>query len=411
MRGEKNFYGWRMVVLAILLGGLTGPGQTIGVSVFVNRFIEDLDLSRGVVSTAYLVGTLTASIGLPFMGRLIDHKGVRFTTTLIGVAFGAALVAMSGVGGLITLTIGFVFIRFLGQGSLSLASGVVVTHWFEKRRGLAIGVLATGVSAVMGLSPLLLNQGIGAFGWRQTWIVAGIVIWLAVIPIARLGLIDKPSDVGQEPDGGEVAASNKLIAGSGKEFTRGEAIRTARFWIVTLSGMTVAMLITGLNFQQIDILTNAGLTETQAAATFLPQVIAASVAGIGFGYFTDRLPGRIMLPAAMALMALALVLAGRVAPGFSALAYVIAMGATGGASRSVDQTLMPRYFGVAHIGAIRGVSIFAGVAASSAGPVTLSLMHDALGDYGTAGLVLAVVPVAIGLVALFLPDERVPQPA
>ena len=173
--------------------------------------------------------------------------------------------------------------------------------------------------------------------------------------------------------------------------------------------MTVAMLITGLNFQQIDILTGAGLTETQAAATFLPQVIAASVAGIGFGYFTDRLPGRVMLPAAMALMALALVLAGRVAPGFSALAYVIAMGATGGASRSVEQTLMPRYFGVAHIGAIRGVSIFAGVASSAAGPVTLSLMNDAFGDYGSAGLVLAAIPVAIGIVALFLPDERVHQ--
>ena len=200
-----------MVVLSIMLGGLTGPGQTIGVSVFVNRFIEDLELSRGVVSTAYLVGTLTASLGLPFMGRLIDHRGAKFATTLIGAAFGLALVAMAGVGGVVTLAIGFVFIRFLGQGSLSLASGIVVTHWFDKRRGLAIGVLATGVSAVMGLSPLLLNQGILAFGWRWTWVVAGIVIWLTVIPIARLGLINRPADVGQLPDGGEVAASKAAL--------------------------------------------------------------------------------------------------------------------------------------------------------------------------------------------------------
>lgn len=170
--------------------------------------------------------------------------------------------------------------------------------------------------------------------------------------------------------------------------------------------MAVAMLITGLNFQQIDVLTEAGLSETEAAATFLPQVLAASLAGIGFGFFTDRLPGRVMVPATMVLMALSLILAGRVAPGITALVYVLTMGATGGAMRSVDQTLLPRWFGVAHIGAIRGVATFAGVAASAAGPITLSLFRDATGGYGPAGLLLATIPVVIGVLALWLPDER-----
>ncbi len=391
---------------AILLGGLTGPGQTIGVSVFVDRFIEDLQLSRSAVSTAYLVGTLTASLGLPLMGRFIDARGVRLATTLIGVLFGVALIAMSGVGGVITLAIGFVFIRFLGQGSLSLASGVAVTHWFESRRGLAIGILATGVSALMGVAPVLLNMGIESFGWRTTWILAGIVIWLTVVPIARFGLIDKPHDVGQIPDGRAAVPVRDGLMMQADTATRAQALRTARFWILTAATMSVAMLITGLNFQQIDILTGAGLTETQAAATFLPQVLAASLAGIGFGFFTDRLPGRVMVPAAMALMALSLVLAGRVEPGISAIIYVLAMGATGGAMRSVDQTLLPRWFGVGHIGSIRGVAVFAGVAASAAGPITLSLLRDATGSYGQAGVLLSSIPVVIGVLALGLPDER-----
>ncbi len=403
---KPGFSGWRVVAFAILLGGLTGPGQTIGVSVFVNRFIEDLELSRSAVSTAYLVGTLTASLGLPLMGRFIDSRGVRLATTFIGLSFGISLIAMSGVGGVLTLALGFVFIRFFGQGSLSLASGVAVTHWFEHRRGLAIGVLATGVSALMGLAPILLNQGIGFLGWRWTWVVAGVTIWLTVIPIARFGLIDKPADVGQVPDGGSVPSAKIRTMLQSETVTRPQALRTGRFWILTAATMTVAMLITGLNFQQIDILTGAGLTETEAAATFLPQVLAASLAGIGFGYFTDRLPGRVMVPAAMGLMALSLVLAGRAAPGLSALLYVLAMGATGGAMRSVDQTLLPRWFGVGHIGAIRGVATFAGVAASAVGPIALSLLRDATGGYGRAGALLALVPLAIGVVAFGLPDER-----
>ena len=63
-------------VCAVLASALTGPGQTIGVSVFIDHFVDDLSLSRPQVSTAYLIGTLTGSIFLPAVGRFIDRNGV-----------------------------------------------------------------------------------------------------------------------------------------------------------------------------------------------------------------------------------------------------------------------------------------------------------------------------------------------
>lgn len=80
---------WAMLVAVVVLQGLTGLGQTIGVSVFVDHLVADLDLSRSVVSAAYLVGTLTGAASMPAAGRLIDRRGVRWAASCFGAAFGA----------------------------------------------------------------------------------------------------------------------------------------------------------------------------------------------------------------------------------------------------------------------------------------------------------------------------------
>ena len=148
----RLFPGWRILALAVVTGALTAPGQTIGISVFVDSFIEDLELSRSAVASAYSIGTLAAAFFLPSVGRLIDRHGVRKMMATIGVLFAVVLGLMSGVQGFITLALGFVGIRLLGQGSLTLVSTVAVTLWFEERRGFVLGVLATGTGMLMSLA-------------------------------------------------------------------------------------------------------------------------------------------------------------------------------------------------------------------------------------------------------------------
>jgi MFS family permease len=199
--GPHPFIGWRIAVLASITGAMTGPGQTIGVSVFVDPMIADLNLTRSQVSMAYLIGTLVGAAALLPVGRWIDRVGSRRGMTWIGLAFGIGLVAMSGVRGFVTLAIGFTLIRWLGQGSLGLVSVVSITHWFERRRGAVFGVSFTAVSALMALTPIFLGLAIEAYDWRTAWLIAAVAVWLVVIPIARFGIVDRPADVGQYPDG------------------------------------------------------------------------------------------------------------------------------------------------------------------------------------------------------------------
>lgn len=399
---SRAFYGWRIVALASITGALTGPGQTLGVSVFVDHFITDLDLTRSQVSTAYLIGTLVAAVGLPYIGRRIDHIGVRKAMTWIAVAFGAALVGMAGVQGFVLLVLGFVAIRLFGQGSLSLVSTLSVTLWFEEQRGTALGIYSTAMSILMSLVPVGLSFVVLGWGWRQAWIVAAVAILAIVVPIARFGIIDRPSDVGQVPDGPSRHESDGPSKPPAPSLTRGQALRTFPFWSLAAATGSVGMLSTALNFHQISLLGDAGLTATEAAAMFLPQVVGAAVAGVTFGYLADRLTGRVLIPITMALLTISLLLASVLTPGMLIVVYAIALGAAGGASRSIGSTLLPRWFGVDHIGSIQGAFVFLGVASTALGPVLFSLARDAAGDFSQAARWFALVPVAAGVLASFI---------
>jgi MFS family permease len=393
----RRFPGWRILGLAILTAALTGPGQTIGVSVFVDHLISDLGLTRSTVSTAYLIGTLTAAFVLPVVGRQIDTRGVRRGMTAIGIGFATALAAMSGVVGFVTLAAGFVLIRLFGQGSLTLVSTVAVTLWFRSRRGFVLGLLATGTGMLMSLVPVASNAIIETVGWRTAWLVLACVIAVTVVPIGWFGMIDRPSDLGLEPDGGQIGETEAVLT----EFsaTRSEAIRMARFWILVAASSSVGMLATALNFHQISLLGDAGLSTTQAAAMFLPQFFGTAIAGVAFGWLSDRLTGRTLIPMSMGILASTLLLAANLGSGLTIAAYALTLGAAGGASRSVGSTLMPRWFGTDHIGSITGLSTLVGVASTAVGPVAYSLARDVAGTYETASLVFVVLPVTVALVA------------
>lgn len=388
---------WIVLAIAIVSAGMTGPGQTLGVAVFIDSFVDDLSLSRSAVSTAYLVGTLAGAAMLPSVGRFIDRRGVRVAQIAVGVAFGIALVNMSLVNGLIWLTIGFAGIRFLGQGSLGLVATVTVQLRFERSRGTAIGIFTTATAGLIALAPVALAVAIDAFGWRSAWLVAAIVVSLTVVALAVFGLRDLPS--GTRPSRRSIAADTAAAPTAAADpgassYTRREAMATPSFWMLAAVTAAAGMMVTALNFHQIDLMGDAGISKTTAAALFIPQVIGATIAGLTIGYLGDRVGTRYLPAAAMALLIAAQLLAAVAAPGIVVIVYAIVLGATGGVVRTTAATLQPNWFGLAHVGSIQGGLVLFGVGASAIGPVALTLGEEALGSYPRAVVALCAVPIA-----------------
>jgi MFS family permease len=392
-----------VVLYASIALALTGPGQTFGVSVFVNPMIDDLGISRTTMTTSYLIGTLVGALALPWIGQAIDRYGVRRVMIIVGAVFGAFLIAMSFVSGIVGLTAGFVGIRMMGQGALNLTATTSVALWFTRKRGLAMGIV-TAVGAVgMTLVPLLGELLIADYGWRQTWVIEGLVVWALVLPIAIFGIRNRPSDVGQYVDGDPAPVDGSDNVWGVK---RSEALRTGFFWLVTAAVATISAITTAVVFHQIDLLGSRGLTPTEAAANFIPQTVATLIATLGIGALADRFSPRLVLATSMVMLAGGLALGTAVTPGVIAISFGMLIGASGGAMRVVEATELPRYFGTLHIGAIRGVVTSVGIAGAAVGPLVFSLIHDITGDY-TAVLVVSIIVPAAVMIATFI--VRLPQ--
>ncbi|MEX2587809.1 MAG: MFS transporter [Actinomycetota bacterium] len=377
---------------------MTAPGQTVGISVFVDHFIDDLDVSRSALSVGYMIGTGLGALAMPLAGRLIDRRGLRWATMAFGGAFGAALFAMAGVMGFVTLVMGFAAIRMLGQGALTLTASTSVAVSFDRNRGTAIGLKSAFGVATMSLVPLVAAVWISAWGWRQTYIGLALVVWAVLLPVGRW-VVKDPRRAPVSP----VAQRQPRGAAKGNPDVR-LALRHPAFWVVAAGVAASALVGTGLMFHQISLLTERGLTATEAAANFIPQTVAAAVAALGFGRLADRLRPRLVIAGSASLVAAAPMLVQFVQPGLSVITYGLVLGAAGSCCRTVEATLLPRWFGTSVIGEIRGVVMGTVVAASAVGPLILAVSHDALGAYTTGlngfGLVAGLVVAAGTLVRL-----------
>jgi MFS transporter, OFA family, oxalate/formate antiporter len=397
-------YGWIVLFAATVGMMMTIPGQTIGVSIFLDGIIADLGMSRSEVSTLYLLGTLGGSLVLPFVGRFVDRRGPRLAVVAIAAAFALSCVWMGFVQGTVTLLIGFTLVRALGQGSLSLVSVHTVAIWFVRRRGLAIGLLGIGMAMWTSTFPSLVERVIEPFGWRATYMLLGALVALTILPLGALVFRDRPERFGLLPDGVAPAAGTKPR--SEVVYRPEEARATLTYWVFVSGLFLTSCLGTGLVFHHYAILAQGGLDRAVAAAAFVPMGVMAAVGNLGTGALLGRVPPRILLSVKLLLLGLGLVMAGRLASEASVWLYGVVLGVRSGMYGSLEGNVFARYFGRTHIGAIRGQVVTAMVIGSAIGPLLFSFGHDVTGDYTAVTTITAIPVFALAVVVPFLRLRR-----
>jgi MFS family permease len=395
-----------MVGWSALMVAATAPGQTAAVSVFIDPMISELGISRSAISTAYLIGTLTGALAMPFIGRMLDRFGVRRVMAGIGIVFSAALCSLAAVSSIVGLTAGFVVIRMAGQGALGLAATTAVALWFDRRRGTAVGLVSAVGASAISLAPVLLEILVSDWGWRRTWLAEGIAIAVLVLPVALLAMRNRPADLGQQPDGKVIddSAPPRPIWG----VNRAVAIRTPFFWVVTGGIAATGLLSTAINFHQISLLTAHGLSTVEAAANFLPQTVANLLGTLAMGMLADRVRSQWLIAASMACLLAALLLGTVVLPGVLAILFGLLIGTAGGSIRALEAATFPRHFGTRHLGAIRGMVTSVSVGSTAFGPLMFAGLYQATGSYTPALLIAVPIPLAVAVAALLI---RSPAPA
>ena len=424
------YYGWWVIAAGTLGAMMTNPGQTTGVSVFLDHIIADLGLSRSGIATLYLGGTLLGSLTLPFSGRFIDRRGPRTAVIVFASAFALACAWMGLAFEAFTLLIGFTLIRALGQGALTLVSAHVIAIWFVRKRGVAIGLLGIGTALAGAVFPILIETLIGAFGWRTSYVLLGGLIAVTILPIGALVFRDRPEAYGLVPDGvapvqapdsdeGGVDANDDSDAAAGDDdarvaeidYTLPEARRTVTFWLF-VAGLTFASALgTGLVFHHFSILGEGGVSRADAALAFVWFGVASASSNLTTGALIRRVPPRFLLSVMLLMLSASLVLAGFV-PGPEVIVfYGLLLGVRSGMFGSLDGNVFAYYFGRTHLGTVKGFATTSLVVGSAIGPLIMAAGYDLLGSYTVTMLICAVPPFLLGVTAPFLnlvhPDGRV----
>ncbi len=389
------YYGW-VVLLAATFGMLMAtPGQTLGVSVFLDRIIVDLGLSRATVSLLYTVGTLIGSFSLPFVGRFIDRRGPRTAVVVISALFALACVWMGFVGSAVALLVGFVLIRGLGQGALGLVSLHVINLWFVRRRGLAVGLSGLGMALATAVFPFAIEALIGAFGWRLAYVALGGLVAVTILPLGAWLYRGRPELYGLEPDGARPGAEL-----GERTYTPAQARRTRSFWLFAVGDLFVAALATGLLFHHYDIMASSGV-DRLAAAVFIPFGFITAGTNLLTGVLMDRVSPRFLLSAMLLLLGASLLLAPQVDSPSPVLIYGAVLGLSQGMKGAIGGSVYAHLFGRAHIGAIKGFAVTVSVAGTAFGPPLFAFGTAWLGGYGPIPIIPALPPLVVALTAPF----------
>ncbi len=403
-RPEKApfFYGWFIIFIGAVGLLMSAPGQTIGVSTFTDSLIESLGISRNQLSLAYLFGTIISSFFLTRVGRMFDKHGARPIAILAAflLAFGVAylsvvdhisnaLIAPDNSQRILVIfpliLVGFLIIRFSGQGMLTLASKTMMMKWFDKRRGFAMGFASVFASFFFSFAPAIFEHLIQNFGWRMAWRMIAFVLAFIFPIVVLIFFRNDPSESGLKPDGNyKEKAKNKYSKdfSAKRDYTLQEARKTFAFWIFALFLALQGLQFTGLTFHIVSVFEEAGKTRAQAVGIF-PYIALVAVL---ITFFCSWLSDYIRLKYLLYLNGVGgffvvygiVFLHGEVLPYY---ALILGQAIVTSIYNVIGAVVWVRFYGKKELGAIVGQVMMLTVFGSALGPYLFSLSLSQLGSY------------------------------
>ena len=266
--------------------------------VFFKAIAEDFGGSRLGVAIGLTVTNAVGAIAAPYVGRALDKYPLR---NVMGI--GALFMAFGFLGlSFVQNELQFYLVLglFIGFGASSmgnLATSKLVTNWFDKRRGTALGIAAAGVSLSGVIMPYISAELIENFGWRQGFLVYSAFTFLVVVPLIFRLVISRPEDVGLRPDG---AMPIKFDDGSilppvekaPPKMRLLELFKEHNFRMIVLTFSLLFCSMSATLTHMIPRLTDFGYTLVEASVVMSLCAGFGVVGKLSFGWLSDRLSVR-----------------------------------------------------------------------------------------------------------------------
>jgi MFS family permease len=391
---KKNEFsrGWRTLVASSLgnAAGLSGlPFYTFGV--FVVPLATAFGWTRGEASGAASSLILGTAITAPLVGFLIDRIGTRRValTSLALLALGYALLTQL-TGSVALFYAAWLAMSLVGGGTTPVVWTRAVTIWFDRSRGLALGLTLAGSGLASIFGPLYCTALIERFGWQAGYLGVGAIIAFLAIPAVALLFKEYPQTKTQS-----ATATPDL---PGLDFQ--QAIRTPAYWRIAISFLFISAAITALLINIVPLLIDRGLTSVEAAQMASSMGIAVLVGRVVVGMLLDRFAApRVTLILLSTTAVGCLLLVSPTTPTWLLLVSVVSLGFAAAAEVDLVAFLVSRYFGLKAYGRIYGSQLTTFYLGAAIGPALIGIAYDRFGGY-THGLYVVAGILIAGAIAI-----------
>lgn len=407
----RLFYGWIVTACAFCVLFLT-YGVQYSFGVFLPAMLDELGWQRASIAGAFSLYSMMYSGCSLISGRLTDSRGPQFVIALGGVLLGLGIIATSRMSATWHMYVFYGLIASLGMSTAYIPCNTTVVKWFQRKRGLALGLASSGSSCGILSCPPLASHLIAQWGWRPVYCAFGITILLLLNVVARF-MVRSPELLGLAPDG-DPPAPAKLPPTSPTTHTSDpthhagvvvpigwtlqQAWRLPSFWLLFVVFIIMLLTVPVPFVHIVAYARDLGFSPTQGALAVSVMGFCAFAGSLSLGPLSDRIGRKQGLVISLILQVVAFLLffsaqsLGQVYSGAAAFGFFY------GSMATLFPALIGDYFGRLHAGAIAGF-LFAGAGILGAwGPMIAGYLRDTSGSYHAAfasGIVTSVV--ALGL--------------
>lgn len=398
---KKKFYGWKIVIAGIVLNFM-GVGIGINaIGVFFKPVVNDMGFSRGDFSLYFTILALTMTFASPLLGKLLEKFSTKVVMGISSFILAFSFAAYSQCNSLTEFYIVSFFVGLGHAGTHIIPVSMLITNWFDKKRGLVMGIVftATGLGGLV-FSPVA-NILIENYGWRLTYLILGIAIGSLCIPAALI-MKRTPDDVGQYPDGADAPGENDVeteLTG----LTLSQALKSPVFWFLAIMIFFIDAQAMGIQQHLVPYLTDIKYSSTFAAGLLGFYLGMIAVGKIMLGYISDHYGIKWGFIIFTGFLILSLIFLYKAEYMIFVILFAIAFG-FGNAVITVSLPLMTsECFGLKHYAVIFGMLTIANALGAAVGMPVVGYLYDSTGSYNSAitiSLVITIIALLLGIVAM-----------
>ena len=408
------FYGWIIVGAAVVVGFLTTGLVGYANGILLPHYADTLaNGSRGQISIGISIASVVGALVAPFAGRYADNNSAR-KVMLVGAIF--IVLAYLGIANSQQLWQFYVSMGIVFGIGVTLAGptvrSLVVSLWFERWRGRALGISVMGASLAGVLLPLILNELVNGLGWRTTVYICAVSVAGILLPTIYFAIKDQPEDIGEVRDGHKNALAPEIIKKSDRvddqtTMTWMEMLRNKSFWAVGLIFGPMTCVYIVISVHLFGHATSSGLQTGQAAFVLSVMALVSVMAKPFLGVMADFAGARTTIWLSLLLQCTGLVVF-TMASELWLFLFAASLHGLGYAAMSAMRTFaLSTSIGTRSLGSSVGLLKWLELPfAASASPLA-GFVYDATGSYDAAFLVFAGLLLVACLGPFFIRDGRI----